>query len=373
MKSIGIITFHESINYGAILQSYALQKILEKMGYAPEIIDYCNPKRSTATLCLYRRILHHIWRRVVTKLLVGSKRKRKTEEFREKNLRLSEQKYYDMILLHAAPPMYDAYITGSDQVWNPRNNNNDSSYFLTFAPDGKRRISYAASFGVAEIKNGVKENYAEWLKQINHISVRESEGVQIVKKLIGTDAELVLDPTLLLDKDHWDQIAIPYKKSSPYILCYYMPGDKLVSRSITKIAKNVASMYGWRVINIGEKEYMRLNPFRRSIFTAGPAEFVGLFHNASFVITNSYHGTAFAITYRIPFLVPINAHLPPQKALSSRITSLLKAFELDRRIIRAEDGLPEEIDIDLDYAPIEQKIELDRKKSAGFINEALRD
>ncbi|MGD9365154.1 MAG: polysaccharide pyruvyl transferase family protein, partial [Desulfobacteraceae bacterium] len=284
-----------------------------------------------------------------------------------------EQKYYDTELLHKSPPIYDGYITGSDQVWNPRNNNCDSSYFLTFAPDGKRRISYAASFGVAEIKHGVKKKYAEWLKKINHISVREFEGVRIVKKLIGTNAELVLDPTLLLDRDHWDQIAIPYKKADPYILCYYMPGDRLVNRSITRIAKNVAGMYGWKVINIGEKEYMRLNPFRRSIFTAGPAEFLGFFHNASFVITNSYHGTAFAITYRIPFLVPINQNLPPQKALSSRITSLLKALELDQRIIRLKECIPEKIDIEIDYAPIEEKIESYRKRSSNFISEALRN
>ena len=371
MKTIGTITFHESINYGGILQAYALQKTLEGMGYVPEIIDYCNPDRGTAALSGFRRVLHRVWHGVVVKILVGTDRRKNTDEFRRKYLRLSPRKYCDEKSLHADPPVYDAYITGSDQVWNPRNNNGDASYFLTFAPEGKKRISYAASFGVAEIPGGVGTVYAQWLKQIHRLSVREIEGARLVNELTKTEAEMVLDPTLLLDRDQWRRVAVPCAHPRPYILCYYMPGDRLVNKSITALARQVADRTGWRVISIGEKEYMRLNPFRCSIFNAGPAEFVGLFQNASFVITNSFHGAAFSINYRIPFVVPINRALSPYKALSSRITTLLQTLNLEERLVPAGECFSREVAIDLDYRPVESILEQWRGRSLDFLRDAL--
>jgi len=371
MRTVGTITYHRTINYGAILQAYALQRTLAAIGYVAEIIDYWDPRTEIAAFSHYRRVRHLIWHSLVKKMLVGTKRQRRTEEFRRGYLRLSERRYSDPETLRTDPPLYDAYITGSDQVWNPHIHNNDSSYFLTFAPPGKRRISYAASFGVSRIPDRFVSEYKKWLKQIHCLSVREVEGKQIIKQLTGRDAELVLDPTLLLDQEQWRRIAVPYESSKPYILCYYMPGDKKVNKSITELARQVSTLTDWKVIRIGQKEYMRLHPWRHGVFDAGPREFLGLFQNASFIVTNSFHGTAFAVNYRKPFLVPINQDLPPEKKLTSRITTLVKMLRLEHRLVRVGERLLGENVLDVDYQAVAAILEQERQKAIAFLRRSL--
>lgn len=373
MTTIGTITYHKTSNYGGILQAYALQKTLVDMGHVSEIIDYWNPQIRIAAFSRYRRVRHFVWHGLVKRMLVGIERQKRTEEFRRKYLRLSVRDYSDVETLHSDPPLYDAYITGSDQVWNPSIHNRDSSYFLTFAPPGKTRISYAASFGASQIQNRFVSDYEKWLKQIHYLSTRELEGKQIIEQLTGRDADILLDPTLLLDQEQWRRIAIPYESSKPYILCYYMPGDREVNKSITELARQVSTLTGWGAICIGQKEYMRLHPWRRSIFNAGPAEFLGLFQNASFVVTNSFHGTAFSVNYRKPFLVPINQELPPGKALSSRITTLLKTLKLEHRLLPVGERLPVENVLDMDYQAAATILQQEKQRAIDFLRNALRE
>jgi hypothetical protein len=374
MSSVGIITFHTSFNYGAVLQAYALQQVLTQMGYVSEIIDYCDDVLSMKSLSRFRRVRHFVWHKVVKRVLVGTERQKETELFRDKYLQLSTKEYRSSIAVHCDPPRYDAYITGSDQVWNPKIHNNDPSYFLTFVPKGKRRISYAASFGVTTVPEEFAGTCAEWLREISYISTREFEGQRLVKQLTGRDAVITLDPTLLLDQEHWNKIAVPYEYPEEYILCYHMPGDKEVTRCIDRVARRISALTGWSIINIGEKEYMRLVPRRSSIFDAGPAEFIGLIQNASFVVTNSFHGTAFSINYRKPFLVTVNEALPPEKALSSRITSLLQIVGFETRLVpvgKPVTGGWEDI-LHPHYEGVEMLLQRERDKSFAFLREALR-
>lgn len=373
MKTIGTITFHRTINYGGVLQAYALQKILSNMGHNSEIIDYCDPLVGMPPLSLFRKVRYFVWHGIVKRLLVGMGRQRKTAEFCRNYLQVSTKKYFCSEALHADPPIYDAYITGSDQIWNPNINNNDSSCFLTFAPSGKRRISYAASFGVSQIRDEFIGDYRAGLNQIHALSTRELEGKQIIDKLTGRNAEITLDPTLLLSQDQWRKIAVPYESSRPYILCYYMPGDIIVNKSITALARQVSASTGWRVICIGQKEYMKLHPLHHSIFNAGPAEYLGLFQNASFIITNSFHGTAFSINYRKPFLVPMNNNLHPEKSLTSRITTLLNTLKLEHRLIPAGETLPVEGMLSLDYRTAEVILQREKQKSISFLTDALKE
>ncbi len=370
MKTIGVITYHESINYGANLQAYALQKVLKVMGYDPEIIDYNNPQMFWASLSRLHWLRHVAWRNIA-RLLVGTERQEKTKRFRQKYMRISTRQYSDLETLHSEPPCYDAYVTGSDQVWNPFIQGNDPSYFLTFAPAGRRRISYAASFGLSRIPGQFTTQYGEWLSQIHCLSTRELEGKQIVKQLTGREAEVTLDPTLLLGEQHWREIAVPYDTGKPYVLCYYMPGDKVVDRSIDEIGRQVSTLMGWDIVSTGQKEYMRLVPWRRSIFGAGPDEFLGLIQNASFIVTNSFHGTAFAVNYRKPFVIPVNLALPPERARSSRITSLLSMLELEDRLVPAGESLKAGYVLDIDYRRSEIMLQKQRQKSIDFLRSAL--
>lgn len=370
MKTIGVITYHESINYGANLQAYALQEVLRGMGYAPEVIDYNAPQMFCASLSRLHWLRHVAWCNIA-RLLVGTERQEKTKRFRQKHMRISPRQYCDLETLHSEPPCYDAYVTGSDQVWNPFIQGNDPSYFLTFAPVGRRRIAYAASFGLSRIPDQFTTQYREWLSRIHYLSTRELEGKLIIKELTGREAEVTLDPTLLLDEQHWCRIAVPYDTDRPYILCYYMPGDKLVNRSIDEIARQVSTLTGWDIVSIGQKEYMRLVPWRRSIFDAGPDDFIGLVQNASFIVTNSFHGTAFAANYGKPFAIPVNPALPPERALSSRITSLLRILGLEDRLVPAGESLPAGYILDVDYREAGMILQQERQKSIDFLRNAL--
>jgi hypothetical protein len=258
-------------------------------------------------------------------------------------------------------------------VWNPFIQGKDSCYFLTFAPPGKRSLSYAASFGVSKIQGRFADSYKEWLKQIHFLSTRELEGKQIIDQLAGREAEVVLDPTLLLDQEQWSQVAVPYESSVKYILCYYMPGDKKVNKSISSLARQASAMTGWKVICIGQKEFMRLIPWQHSVFDAGPGEYLGLFQNASFIVTNSLHGTAFAINYRKPFLVPINQDLPPEKDLSSRIITLLKLLKLEYRLLPAGANLTREHVLELNYQSAESILFQEKQRSIDFLKNALEE
>lgn len=371
MATVGTIAFHRTLNYGAILQLYALQQVLISLGHRPEIIDYAVPNARIASLPYHRRLVHHAWHRIGKKMLVGDERDRRTERFKQMHLRMSSQRFRGFDEIHASPPVFDAYLTGSDQVWNPVIHNNDSSYFLTFAPPGKARLSYAASFGVSKIRDAFAADFSKWLNQIDHISVREAEGKEIIEQLTGREAQVLLDPTLLLEKPQWLPVTVPFRFTRPYVLCYYMPGDRTVNRAITQLADQISLQTGLERISIGQKEYVRLIPGGRSVFNAGPSEFLGLLEGASFVVTNSFHGTALSIGFQKPFLVPINRDLPLETALHSRITSLLTILRLENRLVRAGDDLLADIDVDIDYRTVSEVLQSERKRAMDFLRIAL--
>ncbi len=368
MPTIGIITFHRQ-GYGAILQAYALVQKLNQLGFNPEIIDYLDQSLWRNYSSVARRFKHAAWYHLKN-IIAGTTSQRRTEDFCRKYLHLSSAPYRDTKILHSDPPLFDIYLTGSDQVWNP-NISSDPAYFLSFAPVGKKLIAYGASFGVSRINRRQVDAYSDWLKRIDSISVREFEGKQIVKQLTGRDVQIVLDPTLLLEQEQWRQISSPYEFSHPYILCYYVPGDKQVNKGITQMASRVSSLTGWKIICIGQKEYMRFNFMRHSIFDAGPAEFLGLFQNAACIITNSYHGCAFSINYRKPFYALINKDLNPEKSANSRITTLIKMLKLDDRLLSAQNVSAGKIDLHPDYQLAESILQNEKQRSVDFLKNAL--
>ena len=373
LSYIGILSFHKSINYGAVLQVYALNSVLSEMRCTVQIIDYANYKRRISNFSPVRKIAHFLWHRGIKLCFVGNERYRRTDVFRKQHLTYSPLAYSGEECLRSNPPIYDAYITGSDQVWNPSIHEGDSSYFLTFAPEGKKRISYSASFGVSTLPEKYKESYAQWIQELDCISVREIEGKQIVKDLTGMEAEIVLDPTLLLSDEEWTKVSAPFSWPKKYILCYYMPGDKQVNYSITQVARKISRETGWDIISIGQKEYMRLNPFQNSVFNAGPAEFLGLLQNASFVVTNSFHGTAFAVNFKKPFYVPVNKSLSPEKALSSRVITLLKTIGLEDRLIPTGSEIPGKLAWEIDFQEPHLILQEEKKKSIEFLRNALQE
>lgn len=371
MSMIGIMTFHNSINYGAVLQAYALQKKISDIGLDSEFIDYHDPQQFNKHRSLVPRLRHYGYQ-YVARFLTGTKRQERTNSFRRRYLSISPQKYQDAKLLYADPPLYDAYIVGSDQVWNPlRYGKVDPSWFLTFAPRGKRRIAYAPSLGVSTISSRYEENFREWIRQIDHLSVREVEGKDIIFQLTRCKAEVVLDPSLLLAEKEWEEVSEPFEFSKPYIFCYIMGNDSKVIAAVLNIAKQLAKWTGYKIIRTGQKEFNYLNLKANFVFDAGPSEFLGLLQNASFVVTNSFHGAAFSINFKKSFFVPFNQNLPPEKTLNSRMTTLLKGLGLEHRHLPVGSGLLKSDELEIDYLKVTEKLKKERIKSIAFLQNAL--
>jgi len=360
MKKIGIITIVKVYNYGAELQAYALQKKLELMGYDVEIIDYLFYKhKSHKTTKLSKPWINIGFERKVKELLYPIiyslktlfKRKQqqllryKFESFHKKNTSFSKVQYPSMNELYTAHLNYDIFIVGSDQVWNPWSNTSLDPYFLTFAPKGKKRISYASSFGVAELPLQATDKYKNRLNDLDSISVRESSGLEIVQKLTGRMAEHVVDPTMLLTRSEWEQIAVKPPINEPYILLY----NVTKSDYATRFAKDLSNKRNLKIVKICTEAVREdKNSLVLSIPDAGPAEFLGLFIKSSLIITNSFHGTVFSIIFNRPFYTII----PASKTNTSRQLNLLEKFGLTDRTIYEYSSYPSkdfEI-IDFDYA-----------------------
>lgn len=382
MKKIGIITILKCNNFGAELQAYATQKKLSLMGYDAEIIDllyYKHPDfKSTrmskpfVKLSVKGKIVEFIKFSILNPIIYNivplfSKnmrtRNRKFDEFHEKNTKLSET-YRSIDRLYSRCKEYDAYIVGSDQVWNPGTGMNIEPYFLTFAPKGKRKISYASSFGVTNIDPAYKGKFRELLNNLDHISVREGAGVNIVNKVANKHAELVLDPTLLLNKDEWKQCASGFNPNEgKYVLIYEVhPSEKIQQMALDYAHKNnllvyrvgVRGIFNWKTKGI------------TNLVDIGPADFVSLFENAAMVFTNSFHGTAFSVNLGKDFYTILSK----AGKKNSRMTSLLSILELESRIIYQEDNSV------VDYSSYDKRkaqelLQTERDKSVRYLEESI--
>lgn len=377
MKKIGIITIVKANNYGAELQSYALQQKLNMLGYDAEIIDYLfykNPlfrktqkAKPVFKFSLKKQIkefafiklqnLKNIFFRKNVKL-----RNKKFDLFHKENTRFSET-FFTIDKLYDTELHYDVYISGSDQIWNPNLYSSLEPYFLTFAPKDAKKISYASSFGISCLPYQYIEKYKRWLEGYKAISVRENTGVKIIEQL-GLKSEWVLDPTLLLTKGEWTKIEKPVNVPDKYILIY----ELIDSPYLKHLASDISKRYGHKVVKICKDAYKPKdkNDFI-NISDAGPAEFIYLFNHANFIITNSFHGSAFSINFNKSFYVII----PKNKDNNSRQKSILELFGLNDRIIYEGQDI-NDINIDkINFDEINKELDTQRKLSLNFLKKNI--
>lgn len=380
MTKVGIITIVRVNNYGAELQAYATQEALRKHGYDAEIIDYLFYKnkghkrtkasRPTFKMPLKKHLAEWLYpkRARLKALLQQNKlmavRAEIFEKFHQANTHFSETYHsYDELL--NARLEYDAYLVGSDQVWNPGVYSSLDPYFLKFAPKGKRKLSYASSIGLSELPAHTHPYYHEALNGLDAISVREEQAVDLIKQVSGMDAQWVLDPTLLLNAEEWQKVAkMPQGMSEKYILLY-----ELTPCPYLKIlAKHIAEIKSCKVVRI-TKDANRVEPDEDviNVMDAGPAEFLGLFQNAEFVVTNSFHGTAFSINFNRPFYVVT----PARMKNNSRQQSILKLFGLSSRIISEGTNLPKADDLIVNFDSVNKILSEERDKSVNYLKTAI--
>lgn len=377
MKKVGIITITKANNYGAELQSYALQKKLNLLGYDAEIIDYLfykNPlfKKTKKARPVFRFSLKKKVKEIAFIRLQRLKnffffknvesRNKKFYSFHKENTHFSET-FFSIDELYSAKLHYDIYISGSDQIWNPNLYSSLEPYFLTFAPQNAIKISYASSFGVSRLPKQYFDKYRQWLNSYKAISVRENTGVKIVEQL-GLKSEWVLDPTLLLTKKEWTEIESPVDVRDKYILIY----ELIDSPYLKHFASRMSDKSGYKVVRICKDACTQKNKNGFiNIPDAGPAEFIYLFNHADFIITNSFHGSAFSINFNKDFYVV----LPKNKDNNSRQKSILELFGLNNRIIyEGQDA--GNIGLDrINFDEVNKKLNAQRELSLNFLKKNI--
>lgn len=355
---IGVLTFQTTNNFGAILQSYALQKVLQELGQNPEIINYqCEYISKPYKLINFKKKGIRGYLFSLIGYICYLPRTKACDNFR-KHMKYSSK--VNTKNINKIADDYDCYIVGSDQVWNYRLTNGDTRYLLDFVKENSKKFSYAASLGVKEIDLVHKETYSKLLSQFSFISVREKQGAEVVERLINQPVSVVLDPTLLLSANEWLQIAKDPKIEEEYILVYQLG----ISKRMVNFVKNISKKTGLRVLYI---------PFPlggyvgcRCKWKIGPAEWLGLFANASYIVTDSFHGTAFSILFNKPFYTEASGQ---HQNVGSRLYNLLEMFGLEGCLF--SDEIQFEIAPQVDYGSVNEKLEIERNKSKDFLKSFL--
>lgn len=329
---IKTITCHDVYNVGASLQAYALQHFLIEQGHDVEIINYKpdylkhyrlwwvpNPKFDKPII----RTLYKLVKfpgRLFNRLT--DPRKKVFDDFTRKYLIVTNREYHSCNELQMFPPEADLYIAGSDQIWNPTfQNGRDPAFFLQFGNDNVKKISYAASFSVESVSGKVFANMKLWLQIFDRVSVRETSGIKILEQM-GICGQQVCDPVFLLTKEKWKEIATPLSEESPYLLLYDFDQNELLQQFALSLAKEL----GLKLLSV-----FNMNNADTILSNMGPREFVQYIQNASFVVSNSFHATAFSIIFHRDFIV-----CNRQEKINTRMQDLLKQLGLSSCGIDAE-------------------------------------
>ncbi len=325
--TVGIYTIHADVNYGAMLQAFATQKFLLNHGIDAEIVNLLTKDEEYA---MHYKIkcnsIKNVVKRFMAELSPKTKKKiRRIESFHQ-SMKLSKR-YYSLDEIYNIPPNYDIHLVGSDQVWNMERGLKTRNYFfLDFLSENKVRMSYASSLGNPDISLDLYPSVKKLLEPFGAISTREEEGAKVLSTITGRDVAQVVDPTLLLSADEWmnETIQEPIIKGK-YILYYGF--DK--SQQCKEMIDALKGQLNIPVIAVAVTQTI---PYRvdKFIRDAGPREFLNLFKYATYVISSSFHGLAFAIIFRRNFFVISHG------SRMSRMESLLESFNIVNRIVSSK-------------------------------------
>ena len=362
---IGILTYHSGFNYGACLQAYALQTILKKFGFKSEIINVetdafvssremfsRHPRRMKEIIKNLTRVPY--WQSL-------HERERMFNSYTFDVLKsTSRYKTEQEVIDHAVD--YDCIICGSDQIWNLTHVKDDPAitplFFLNF-PKKQRRIAYAASFAsFTKIAHLHEDEFLPWLKEFDAISIREQDGYDYVKSK-GIDCTLTLDPTILLDKEDYEPICKARLIKEKYVLMFGWN----TNNDLVEVAKKVSNKMGLPVYNIVPPPRAMFCGIPRKL-DVGPCEFLSMIKNAEFVVTNSFHGTAFATTLERPYVSVVTG-----KA-DTRMHSLLEQLGLADHLATKENVNVDKM-LATDFIPVQEKKVALRQTSFNFLKSAL--
>lgn len=291
---VGIVTFHFVNNFGGALQAYALQNCVSReCNVETVIVDYRNPFiRFTDTIRLFPITTNP--KEFMSGLRTINKRLQRWKKFKFfwKDYYHLTKPYVTAGGIKQNSPGCDAYICGSDQIWNPIITAGiDGTYFLDFEP-GKKKVSYAPSFGTSKINEKQEKKIQKYLMSFQALSVREQEGIHRLQKMTGKEAERLIDPAFLMTKEEWSRVAVSPKNKGKYILLYIMQRDE----GVYQYARRLKEQLGLPLVEIS-RYGLKYDFVDECVMDIGPAEFVGWFEQAEYVCTNSYHGLIFSVIF----------------------------------------------------------------------------
>lgn len=356
---IGILTFPNSKSYGAVLQMLALYNVCKELGYDTEIINYHNlwmkqeKHSSLAKQNIVKKKLNHLLHYRLTKGFA---------KFEGQMTKYPAKPVSDKTQLLAISKRYGAVICGSDQVWNPDITNYDKSYFLDFCGTETARISYAPSFGVESLQAEYGQQIKEELLKFQSLSVREKAGQQILCQLTGESAELVIDPTLLLNEEFWARHESQHPKAKgSYILYYTIRESKTLWRKCLELSEKT----GMPILRIGSNaisKWLHKTDKVEYIPDVAPDQWLYLVRNAGYVVTNSFHGTAFSVNFKKNFYVEYSSYT------NSRLSNLVTLLKLEDRVLK--DGVQIAVS-DIDYSYANEILDGLREQSLHYLEQAL--
>lgn len=367
-RKIGLLTFQNAYNHGAVLQMYGLVTAIENMGYDISVINYRNEYfleyyvygfsfiRSNGysnKLKTFEKLIKNPGHFFGT---IG--RGRKMARFIDENIPIS-----DWVTREQLPDLnkkYDTFVVGSDQVWNMSLSDYDSTYYLDFVSDGNKRISYAASIGKEYITGYEYDLMEKYLQHYEKISVREKKAQEIIKENFGLNSEVVLDPTLLHNGAFWSKIADKSGRvlKKPYILIYMIQK----STNLIRIAEEVAKKENLEIVTIFG---VKIKSKHKTMRDASIEDFLGLIKNAKYTFVTSFHGLVFSILFNTPFYYELAKSIPNN---NSRLIDLCSMLGVTDREITDKISHKE-----IDWNFVNSTLEAKRRESLDWLKKALEE
>lgn len=369
---IDVITRHSVPNYGSLLQTYATQKAIESLGHTSEIIDYTRYEERyenlAKTLVKGKKWDKNFILRTIYKMIQTpnyAKMYKKFAEYRKDFLKETKYTYGSLEELKENNPEADIYCSGSDQIWGKIGTAEyDEAYFLEFVKNNKKCISYASSLGKTELSKELDENLERLLKKYTKILVRENTAKDILIKKNLNNVEQVLDPTFLLTKNEWKELAgkASIKEKEKYILIYQLHDNK----DFDKHAKEFARKKGMKLLRISPSLYHIVRS-GKLVYLPTQYEFLSYFENAEYVLTDSFHATVFSIIFNKKFIDVL-----PKNKTGTRIESILAILSIDNRILKDYNDF-ELVEKSIDYEIVNKRIEEEREKSLELLKRAIEE
>ena len=362
MKTVGIMTFHGADNYGAVLQAYALSKWLKEEGYLPEIIDYRSKvydryavfrknRYKKLPVLLVEDLLN--WRK-------NKKRKENFDQFRNNHLPISSDVFPTIESLNKVSDTYDYYICGSDQIWNPNICKGiDSAYLLEFVENSSKKISYAPSMGVDSLAEQHILKVEKAIRTFHAISVREQKGVDLLQPYCNKKIKCVCDPVFLLERDYYDYLC--QKETKFKYIFLYVIGSARKNQSIIRFAEQTATEKHLKLIYLIDGNTTFYSIKGKDVKGSSVEDFLSYIKNAEFVISNSFHATAFSVLFSKQFVSF------PKEETNSRLTNILQELSLSNRIYTKGVRIEETID----YDSVMPHLKRIRDDAAYFLSSAL--